>query len=44
LDVINNLKGLENETTKAINTFNEYKTKYIPSCENIELTKVEKIN
>ncbi|MDR1197717.1 MAG: AAA family ATPase [Prevotellaceae bacterium] len=41
-DIINSLKGLENEIIKTINTFNDYKTKYIPSCENVELTKIEK--
>lgn len=32
-----NLKGIENLNSKRINLFNEYKTKYIPSSENVEM-------
>lgn len=33
-------KSTENENSKRINLFNEYKTKYIPSSEHIELVSI----
>jgi len=39
-ELIVRLKTLEAENSKQINSYNEYKTKYIPSCENTDLEKV----
>jgi wobble nucleotide-excising tRNase len=41
---INIFKELENTNSKRINEFTNYKTKYIPSSEGIELIKIEIIN
>ncbi|MDD4010006.1 MAG: AAA family ATPase [Fermentimonas sp.] len=35
--IITSLKAVENTNAKRINLFNEYKTKYIPSSEEVEL-------
>lgn len=35
--IIDFLKSIENANSKRINLFNEYKTKYIPSSEDVEL-------
>lgn len=35
--IITSLKTIENTNSKRINSFNEYKTKYIPASEEIEL-------
>lgn len=35
--IINSLKSIENTNSNRINSFNEYKTKYIPASEKIEL-------
>lgn len=44
-DIIATLKTLENTNSNRINSFNDYKTKYIPASEEIELgtLNVEKI-
>lgn len=34
------IKSLENDNVKRINSFNDYKTKYIPACESIELENI----
>ncbi|WP_281637998.1 AAA family ATPase [Flavobacterium marginilacus] len=36
-NIIDFLKSIENTNSKRINSFNEYKTKYIPSSEEVEL-------
>lgn len=39
-DYIVALKALENVNSRRINSFNEYKTKYIPSSKDIDLNKI----
>lgn len=39
-NIIASLKEIENTTSKRINSFNEYKTKYIPSSEDEELSSL----
>src|SRR5690606_33485694 len=39
-NIIASLKEIENTTSKRINSFNEYKTKYIPSSEDEELNSL----
>lgn len=36
-----NLSSLEGNNSKRINEYNTYKTKYIPSCEEIELVEID---
>lgn len=36
-NIIDSIKVIENTNSKRINSFNEFKTKYIPSSENVEL-------
>lgn len=38
--IIDFLKSTENANSKRINSFNEYKTKYIPSSEDVELGSI----
>lgn len=38
--IIDFLKSIENSNSKCINLFNEYKTKYIPSSEDVELGSI----
>lgn len=38
--IIDFLKSIENANSKCINLFNEYKTKYIPSSEDVELGSI----
>lgn len=38
--IIDFLKSIENANSKRINLFNEYKTKYIPSSEDVELGSI----
>lgn len=39
-NLVTTFKGLENTNTRRINLFNEYKTKYIPSIEDVELDAI----
>ncbi len=39
-NIISYLKAIENTNSKRINSFNEYKTKYIPSSEDEELSSL----
>lgn len=39
-EIIDILKSIENANSKRINLFNEYKTKYIPSSEDVELGSI----
>jgi len=34
------IKSLENDNVKRINSFNDYKAKYIPACESVELENI----
>lgn len=34
------IEALENDNIKRINSFNDYKTKYIPACESVELENI----
>jgi wobble nucleotide-excising tRNase len=39
-ELTNSLKSIEAENSKRTNSYNEYKTKYIPSCEKIDLEQI----
>ena len=39
-DITSNLNSLETENSKRINSYNDYKAKYIPSLENTELQQI----
>ena len=39
-DIITSLNSLETENSKRINSYNDYKNKYIPSLENTELQQI----
>ncbi|MDA3614331.1 AAA family ATPase [Polluticaenibacter yanchengensis] len=39
--IIDLFKSIENANSKRINSFNEYKTKYIPSSEDVELGSID---
>lgn len=40
-DIVNSLKVIETTNSKRINLFNEYKTKYIPASEKVELGNLD---
>lgn len=43
-EIIKSTSKIELQNSKNINLFNEYKTKYIPSCEDLSLSNVDSSN